>query len=213
VVPLREERIGNGIFCLEGDWFKRPGRQTSVRPILDLVQDWDPDYKVPYVHKTVEVREALSLYLGWWTQARYADYPILYLAFHGDQGKLYLSRRSGGEGRKTYNDLLSLGEIGEMLGRRCHGRMIFLAGCKTLSIEGWRLKDLCRKTGAVAILGYRADVDWLPATSFEAIVLWELARSQMDGRGLRGAMSRIESSTVGLASRLRFTVYGATGRL
>ncbi len=77
----------NGIFCLEGDWwglFKRP---ASIRPVLELLSQWDP-YHVPYIHRNVATRAEFDHYLTKWKQSAAVRYPILNLSFHGETGAL-----------------------------------------------------------------------------------------------------------------------------
>jgi hypothetical protein len=144
-------------------------------------------------------------------QSKGNAYPILYLAFHGGKGSLLLHKRSGGTGSRILEDELKLGQLGEMLGPRCQGRVLFLAGCRTLYPHGHVLRSLCRRTGALAIIGYRAEVTWLRATAFEAIVLASLAEVSMTRRGVEAAKRNIEAEAGSLARELEFTIVTAAG--
>jgi len=52
-----------GIFCLEGDWWGKLHKPSSVEPILELLHQWDP-FHVPYVRRDVATREEFEYYLG-----------------------------------------------------------------------------------------------------------------------------------------------------
>src|SRR5512147_1436861 len=111
-----------GIFCLEGDWWNRLERASTVEPILGLLHRWDP-YFVPYIHRDVATRTEFEHYVRLWAQRRYAKYPVLYLAFHGEESEILL-----GDRRKPQNRV-SLDELGELLAGKCEGRIIYFGSC------------------------------------------------------------------------------------
>lgn len=84
-----------GVFCLEADWSTNLKRSSSVEPILELL-DQQETAKVPHIHRDVATPEELKFFLDKWSQKRYRSHPILYLAFHGDPGRIFLGdqRRS-----------------------------------------------------------------------------------------------------------------------
>ena len=58
--------------------------------------------------------------------ASFDNFPILYLGFHGDTGKIIV-----GEGRGS---ALSLEELAERLADRCKGRVLHLGSCGTVGV-------------------------------------------------------------------------------
>lgn len=186
-----------GIFCLEGDWSGRLDRLSTVEPILKLLRRWDP-YYVPYAHRDVATREEFDLYIRKWTQRAASMFPILYLAFHGDKSTLYIGDRR----RKSNN--VTLAELGEMLEGRCANRIIFFGSCETLALHGLSLNAFVRRTGALAVCGYRQKVDWLDSTTFELVALGAIQLHTLTKPGIRAARRRILRSAGALARRLQF---------
>ena len=141
-----------GVFCLEGPWWGVKDR-TSIEPVLRLLET-HTDYRVPYLHFDVGTREEFDFYLKKWAGASFREtHPILYLAFHGDEGEI-----SVGEGRSTS---LTLDDLAERLEGRCKGRVIHFGSCGTAAAHGRELKKFLARTEALAVCGYREEVDWL----------------------------------------------------
>jgi hypothetical protein len=186
-----------GIFCLEGDWWNNLKNRSSVEPILELLMRTN-GYSVRYVHLNVDHRYAFEYYLKKWTQSQFRDHPILYLAFHGEPGTLLI-----GDQRKPENKI-SIEELGEMLEGQCDKRIIFMGSCESMNIHGNTLNSFLNKTGALAICGYWGDVDWLPATAFELIVLATLQENALTISGAKAMKGKISGNARSLEKKLRF---------
>ena len=186
-----------GIFCLEGTWSRSLKKQSSVEPILQLLRQWDPVF-VRFVHRDVDTGGSLRYYLDKWTKNSYADYPILYLAFHGEQGTLCIGDQRRRDGQVRLEDLE------RMLAGKCGKRIIYFAACATVGIHGNRLNAFLRKTGALAVCGYTADVDWLVATAFELLVFAAMQENALSKSGARAMKRRIYDASPQLAKRLGF---------
>jgi len=171
----------NSIFCIEGLWDNDLRNKTSVQPILDLLERIE---HIPYIHKDCATREEFEFYLKKWVQQKYKHYTILYLAFHGDHNKIYLGA-----------DEYSLDEMAKMLADKCYNAIIIIASCSTLAIDKRHLKRFLLQTGAVAICGYKVDVDWMKSTAFELLLLSILQENEFSGRGI----ASIEKKTVQMA--------------
>ncbi len=63
-------------------------RRRSVLPMLEYLERLS---EIKAIHRDVSTRAELEHYLGKWAQKRYDDYPILFLATHGDKGELQWS--------------------------------------------------------------------------------------------------------------------------
>jgi hypothetical protein len=186
-----------GVFCLEGDWWYNLKKPSSVEPILHLLRQWDPFF-VPFIHRNVVTGSALEYYLDKWTRQSYARYPVLYLAFHGDPGSI-----SVGDKRRK-GSIITLDLLGELLENKCKGRIIFFAACATLDIHGNRLNHFLRRTGALAVCGYRSYVEWLRATAFELLVFAAIQQNAMTVAGAKAMKRRILKEAGYLARELRF---------
>ena len=150
-----------GIFCLEGHWWGVRDKST-VEPVLRLLEQLKGLY-VPYRYCDVGTREELEFYLQKWSGANFGDFPILYLAFHGDIGKIHV-----GDGRNTD---VKLEALAEQLEGKCGGRVIHFGACGTLRASAPRRKRFLDQTGALAICGYTRTVDWLESAAFDLMVL------------------------------------------
>jgi hypothetical protein len=90
------------------------------------------------------------------------QFPILYFAYHGVEGGLQLNKK---------HETINLQELGDLLEDNCHGKVFFFASCETLDIDERKIKSFLVKTGAIAAIGYRMEVDWMKSTAFEILVL------------------------------------------
>ena len=184
------------VFCLEtASWEPGIRDKTSVEPVLRLLET--SYYRVSYLHKDVATREEFEYYLKKWAGASFADtHPILYVGFHGAPGEIWL-----GESR---NNAISMDEIAEILSGSCRGRILHFGSCDTLDDHGNRLNAFLRKTGALAVCGYRTDVDWLEAAAFEMLFLGKLQDASFMRPGMRRFERELRSAAPDLTRRLGF---------
>jgi hypothetical protein len=120
-----------------------------------------------------------------WAQKRHSDYPILYLAFHGVPGAVDIGDR------RRNDTLVRLDDLSELLEGRCRGRFIHFASCDTLRVDKRHLNRFMRDTGALAVSGYRGDVDWLASAAFEVFLAGALQENSLSLNGIRAAKRRI----------------------
>lgn len=188
-----------GVFCLETDWWGVKD-STTVEPVLQLLQQ-HADSRVPYIHRDVGTREELDYYLAKWCQRGLAQYPILYLALHGDQEQVWM-----GDGRRK-NSVVTLEHLAEALEGKCKGRLIHFGSCGTLGIDGRKLTTFLKRTGAVAISGYRKDVDWFDSTAFETLLLGRLQDRAFTKPGMAALLRQLKADAGGLARRLGYRLH------
>jgi hypothetical protein len=186
-----------GVFCIEGDWWGKVHRQSSVRPALELLHQWDP-YYIPFVHRDVATRQEFEYYVRKWRQKGTRKYPILYLAFHGDPGVLYV-----GDGRASRNRV-SLDDVADLLDAACAGRIIHFGSCGTLDLHGHRLNGFLKRTHALAICGFCDSILWLDSTAFDLHVFAAMQLNALTRSGARAMNTRIRSQHRSLAKRLGF---------
>jgi len=167
---MRKKGVTKGIFCLEGLWNLDLRDTSTVRPLLELLR---LNENVPYIHREYGTREEFEYYVGKWPQKRYAHYPILYLAGHGAASGIQVGRK-----------VVPLDEVSERLKGRCEGRVIMFASCSTLSVDARPLKRFLKATGALAVCGYKVDVSWMQATSFELLLLAKMQDNEFSRRGI-----------------------------
>ena len=186
-----------GIFCLEGDW-RGVKDTTSVEPVLRLLQTTG-GYKVPYVHRDIGTREEFDFYLKKWSGQSYARHPILYLGFHGKSGCILV-----GEGRSNRLELM---ELADQLEGCCKGRVIHFGSCSTLDVNGHTLNGFLRRTGALAVLGFRKDIDWLASAAFDTLVLGYLQEVPFTAAGMQRFQERLGKNAPGLLKTLAFRIW------
>jgi hypothetical protein len=174
---MRKANQPKGIFSIEGRWERDLRNSLTIRPALDLLKTVGD---IPFIHQTCATREELNYYLHQWILSRYDEYPILYLASHGDEFGIDLAGK-----------FVSLDEIAEVLNDGCSNRILMIASCSTMAIDKRHLKRFLQKTDALMICGYSNDVDWLKSTAFEILLLSEMQENEFSGRGLEAIRKRI----------------------
>lgn len=165
-----------GIFCIEGLWDQDLRDKTSVYPILDLLQRFKD---IPFIYKDAATKGEFEFYLKKWTQRKYERYPILYLAFHGKGKSICLSDGD-----------YDLGQMSNILGGKCERSIIVFGSCSTLSIDKRHIKKFLNETNALAVCGYKTDVDWMKSAAFELLLLSVLQENEFTGRGIPSLESK-----------------------
>lgn len=110
--------VGDGIFCLEGEWSSDLRERVSVRPLLTLLEHLGISQSI---HRDVATTDEFEYYVSKWQQKRYDPYKVLYLAMHGDAGSIHLGR-----------DAVSLDDLEAMMRGACKGKVIYFGSCLTL---------------------------------------------------------------------------------
>jgi hypothetical protein len=174
---MRTSNQSKGIFCLEGLWETDLRKTSSVRPILELLR---VNCGIEHIYRDCATREEFEFYLGKWVLHAYDAFPILYLASHGEQFGLCLGQHN-----------CDLDELASRLEGKCQNRIIICASCSTLAVDKRHLKRFLFRTGALAICGYRLDVDWLRSSAFELLLLADMQDNEFSGRGILAIESRV----------------------
>lgn len=182
-----------GIFCLEGMWERSMKIKTSVHPILELIQKkvgCDHIY-----HSCLTESEFLFCLKQWKKKSIQDRYPILYLGFHGQKECLELE-----------NKTITLNDLAIELQDSCKGKVFFFASCETLNTDERKIQTFLAKTGAIAAIGYKTEVDWMIAAAFELLVLHELQHDKFDSRGIKNIKATIETQFKGFKKELDFRI-------
>ncbi|MGN6196675.1 MAG: DUF6642 family protein [Ginsengibacter sp.] len=161
-----------GVFCLEGFWYGDHRDLISVTPVLELVGKHS---RMPFLHHRCNTKAEFEYSINRWkTKAFCKKYPILYLGFHGEPGFI-----------KVGKDVITLTDLSRILGDTCLQSIIHFGSCSTLNINRSRVQNFMNKTGVLAVMGYRRDVDWLPSASFEILLLDILQTNPFDSDGIK----------------------------
>ena len=186
---------GRNIFCLEGPWDHDLRNKSSLRPLLELADDY---VRSSFIFRDASTSQELRQYLKQWSQRQYASYSIGVLSAHGAAGELLLLR-----------ERVSLEELAEVLEGRCRDRLLHFDSCCLLDVPAQRLQEFRRRTGAKAVSGYTKSVDWLDTAAFMLHLLDVVTRDVAIIRALR--MLRDEQPAA--CRRLGFRALWATGSI
>lgn len=171
-----------GVFCIEGFWYGDHRDKTTVFPILDLANRY---YNVPFIHHRCGTMEEFVFSIKrWQTKSFHKKYPLLYLAFHGEEGKIVIGKEE-----------VTLEQLQEMIGEKCEGTVIYFGSCETLNIDRRRLISFMNKTKTLALLGYKKEVDWLVSASFDIMLLYHLQQHPFDSKGIEKIFDEILSGS------------------
>lgn len=143
------------IYCLEGNWNKHPHSKQSVRPILDLLRTFS---RIKYIYRKCSTKEDFIKGLQTFTQKRYSNYPILYIAYHGHKNRIYFG-----------NEYITLKEIADVLEGKLNGKIIHFGSCSTLNTTGRNITDFINRTGCFFVSGYKKDVPYIESIAFELL--------------------------------------------
>jgi hypothetical protein len=162
--------------------------ESTVRPVMEMLKQWDPFF-VPFVRRDVATRAEFEHYLLQWSSRKFARFPVLYVALHGNHGVV-----SFGDGRKREN-VVELDEVAEVLEGRCEGRILHFGSCDTVHVHGNRLNAVLKRTGALAVSGYSDQMNWLEASALDALWFAALQDRSMTLTGIRAAIAELRRSS------------------
>ena len=186
-----------GVFCLETDqWFRQKDR-SSVEPVLRLVERF---CKTRYEHRDVATEGEFKFFLDKYLVPGYDNFPILYLGFHGwcaeDDEDAFVEI---GDGTKV-----PLGRLEQWMAGRCRGRVVYFGACGVMATHGNRLNRFVKSTGAVAVAGYRGEVDWLESTALDMLALGRLQDAAFTKSSINKFDRELKETASGLYRRLGF---------
>ncbi|HSW31320.1 MAG TPA: DUF6642 family protein [Longimicrobiales bacterium] len=199
------KRKPHGIFCLEADWWNDFNRTSTVQPVLALISQ-GMAREVPHVHRDVGTREELAHYLKRWIQRGADQYGILYLAFHGNEGAIFVGDRRHKGSRVTLDDLA------DMLGDGLTGRIVHFGSCGTMGVDKRHIRRFLNRTGLVAAAGFKSEVDWLTSAVFDVLLFEAMLRYSLTPRGARAIRARMWDQYRSLCNRLDFRMIVRHGR-
>jgi hypothetical protein len=179
------------VFCIEGNWEEKLSRKATVKPVLELLSI---NADVPYIYRDCSTRAEMEYLVEKWQQKGYAEYQILYLAFHGRPGELIIDNRT----------TVSLEELGEIISLKPRQRLVYFGACSVLQGSVRPIKSFLRKSGTRAVCGYTTDADWMKSTALDLIAINELQKFSTTRHGLEAVERSIRLNTRALSGRLGF---------
>lgn len=184
------------IYCLEGMWndYNLKDKSTII-PMLDLL--YKNSY-CDYIYHDCATKDEFQFFISKWAKTVSVSnkFPIIYLACHGKSEKIFLNRQ----------DYITLDEIAELLQDKCHRKVFYFASCSTLSVGKRKIQDFLAKTGAIAAIGYRKEVEWLISTACELLVLEALQKDRFDSKGIEKIKRKIFTDYGNLPKQLDLRV-------
>ena len=176
---------------MEGFWFGDHRDKTTVYPLFDLANRY---YNIPFVHhRCGTIEEFIFSLKRWRTKSFHKKYPMLYLAFHGEEGSIVIGKEK-----------ITLEQLEEILGDKCEGVVIYFGSCETLNVDKRRLKSFMARTKTLALLGYKKEVDWLMSASFDIMLLYYLQQHPFDSQGIVKIFNEIMTGSKKQVKELEF---------
>ena len=179
------------VFCIEGNWEEKLSRNFTVKPVLELLRI---NVDVRYIYRDCSTRAEMEYLIQKWQQRGYAEYEILYLAFHGRPGELLIDSRT----------TVSLEELGEIINLKPRRRLVYFGACSVLQGDVRPIKSFLKRSGTRAVCGYTTDADWMKSTALDLIAINELQKFSTTRHGLESAERSIRENTRALSGRLGF---------
>jgi len=102
-------------------------------------------------------------------------------------------------------------ELADLLEGRCEGRVMYFGSCATLAVHGQSLNRFLRRTGALAVVGYRDDIDVMESMALEVLLLGTLQYHPLTRAGLREWEAELRDRARGLAKHLGLRVHVRRG--
>lgn len=184
-----------GIYCLEGLWNQQNIQDKStVLPLLDLLEKTG---HCPYLYHDCATKSEVEFYFDKWKNKTINEkYPILYLAFHGEEGCISISQ----------SEKYTLDELGDSLENKCIGKIIYFGSCSTLNIDKRIINRFLQITGAIAVIGYKSDIDWIKSAACDLFVFEALQYDKLDTKGIIKMYKEIVTDYGNLHQKLKLRV-------
>jgi hypothetical protein len=147
-MPLRKRNIA----CLESLWDRQIENRLNVIPMLELISRTQ---KVKFSHLNCNTRDEFIYNLSLLPRR---NYGILYLAFHGSSGVLYL--HDGTE--------IDFPALAELMNDKFTDWIVHFGSCGVFKKQ----KDLTQfveQTKVILATGYTKTVDWIESASLELL--------------------------------------------
>ncbi len=174
------------IFCLEGDWDSDLTQKCGIKSILDFVST---NLSIDVIHRSCATQDNLNYYLTEFMQPNYKEYKIIYFAFHGKPGILQVG-----------DTFVSIEDISNFCKNKLRGKIIYFGSCLTLNINKKRIDKFLKETNALAVIGYKTEVDFMDSSMLDIAILKSLQKH----KDMRKVEYDIKSKHPKLIKELKF---------
>lgn len=175
------------IYCLEGSWNKNPRSNQTIKPILDLLFTFS---KIKYIYRKCTNKENFIKELQRFSQKRYSNYTVLYIAYHGRKNRIYFGK-----------EYITLKEIANVLEGKLNGKIVHFGSCSTLNTTEKNITNFINRTGCSLISGYQKDVEYIDSSAFEMVYFESLQR-----KSINKIWKYLQTSYSQLTTKLHFTI-------
>lgn len=92
----------------------------------------------------------------------------------------------------------------EELAGKCDKKIIYFGSCSTVGVDERRLQNFLQKTRALAVCGYREDIEMVRSAAFELLLFNILLGNALTINGVRAMRRRILTEERHLVRELGF---------
>jgi hypothetical protein len=174
------------IFCLEGDWDSDLTQKCGIKPILDFVS---ANLSIDVIHRSCATHDNLNYYLTEFMEPKYKEYEIIYFAFHGQPGQLQVG-----------DTLISIEDISKICKNGLRGKIVYFGSCLTMKIDRRRIDKFLKETKALAVIGYKTEVDFMDSSMLDIAILTAL----QNHKDMRKVENDIKTKHPRLIKELKF---------
>jgi len=143
------------VACVESLWDHDIETRLSVFPILEITSKRN---RVKTIFLTCNTPEELEHNLR--MIKRRKDYGILYFAFHGYPGGIFV------DGIPVGMEILAF-----LMRKGFKDWIVHFGCCETMEIPKWRILDFLTETEVLMVSGYRRMVDWVESSALDLLFL------------------------------------------
>ena len=152
---VRSKTYKKNIACLESLWDHDIETRLSVFPLLEITSKRNSIKTIFLTSNTQEELEHNLLMVK-----RRRDYGILYLAFHGYPGGIFI------------DDIpVTIEILAFLMGKAFRGWVVHFGCCETMKIPKWRVLNFVTETGVLMVSGYKRMVDWVESSALDLLFL------------------------------------------
>ena len=187
----------NGIICLETEWehtVEKNKRSIHTKPLLEFLEK---SSGCEIIYRRVATKNELQYYLRRFNLAKYDNYSIIYLSFHGDTHSIFL------EGEKGDDAVLKLSDLASLSDGVFKDRFVHFSSCRTFLGREKDLEEFKTETGAKCISGYTKKVNGI-LSAINDIAYFDWIFNCVTMKGLESAMDKLYS---GINDELGFKIY------
>ena len=136
------------------NWGEIMIEEMCIRDRVIILILWWRNFQLEYWRTFQLVSTGLQSF----TQKRYSNYTVLYIAYHGRKNRICIG-----------NEYITLKEIADVLEDKLNGIIVHFGSCSTLNTTEKNITDFIKRTGCALISGYKKDVPYIDSSAFELL--------------------------------------------